>query len=163
MPFHLIPKYTNTFGLMYILEIKETPFNGFKIKYILIIGKCTHYCGMNHFAFPRDTPTETPPALTPKASAYASVRSCAVTVRSPLIVTVAVLIYASTSGEVVDAQLMAVIGESYEDLGERDLALDWLGRALANGCELVQLERTASLDGLREDPRFLELIESVQR
>jgi len=67
------------------------------------------------------------------------------------------LLERATSREVVDAQLMSVIGESYEDLGDRDRALVWLGRALENGVEVRQLERTPSLDRLRMDPRFAEL------
>jgi len=67
------------------------------------------------------------------------------------------LLEGATATEIVDAQLMSVIGESYEDLGDRDRALLWLGRALDNGVTVAQLERMPSLDRLRKDPRFAEL------
>jgi tetratricopeptide (TPR) repeat protein len=69
----------------------------------------------------------------------------------------------ATSAKIADAQLMSVIGESYEDLGDRNRALDWLGRALENGVTLAQLERMPSLDELREDPRFVVLANRGQR
>jgi serine/threonine-protein kinase len=67
------------------------------------------------------------------------------------------LLERATAHEIVDAQLMTVIGESYEDLGDRDRALLWLGRALDNGVTLAQLERMPSLDRLRKDARYGEL------
>ncbi len=67
------------------------------------------------------------------------------------------LLAQATSRDIVDAQLLALIGESYEDLGDRDRALEWLGRALDNGVTVEQLERMPSLDELRKDPRFTEL------
>jgi serine/threonine-protein kinase len=73
------------------------------------------------------------------------------------------LLERATSAEVVDVQLMSVIGESYEDLGERDRALYWLGRALENGIPVVQLERMPSLDALRQDSRYEELTTRGQR
>ena len=69
----------------------------------------------------------------------------------------------ATSSEIVDAQLLAVIGESYEDLGERDLALEWLGKALEHGLEPTQLGVMLSLEKLREDPRYGDLVRSVTR
>jgi serine/threonine-protein kinase len=73
------------------------------------------------------------------------------------------LLERATSSPVVDAQLMSVIGESYEDLGERDRALLWLGRALDNGVTLSQIEGMPSLDELRKDPRYAELTSGGQR
>jgi hypothetical protein len=73
------------------------------------------------------------------------------------------LLEQATSTDIVDAQLMSVIGESYEDLGERDRALLWLGRALDNGVVLSQIEGMPSLDELRKDPRYAELTNRGQR
>jgi hypothetical protein len=58
---------------------------------------------------------------------------------------------------------MSVICESYEELGDRDRALLWLGRAVDNGVMLAQLERMPSLDKLRKDPRFAQLANRGQR
>jgi len=68
----------------------------------------------------------------------------------------------ATSRDIVDAQLLALIGESYEDLGERDRALEWLGRALDNGLALSQIEGMPSLDELRKDERYRELTQRAQ-
>jgi len=68
----------------------------------------------------------------------------------------------AASMDIVDAQLMSVIGESYEDLGDRNRALLWLGRALDNGVTSAQLERMPSLDKLRKDERYRELTQRAQ-
>ena len=60
---------------------------------------------------------------------------------------------------VVDAEVMATVGESFEDLGDRDRALEWIGRALDNGLSVENLERKPSLNRLREDPRYTELVQ----
>ncbi|PWB76525.1 MAG: hypothetical protein C3F15_05225 [Holophagae bacterium] len=73
------------------------------------------------------------------------------------------LLERATATEIANAQLMSVIGESYEDLGDRDRALLWLGRALDNGVTPAQLEGMPSLDELRKDPRFTELANRGQR
>ena len=73
------------------------------------------------------------------------------------------LLARATSKEIVDAQLLAIIGESYEDLGDRERALEWLARALDNGLEVAQLERMPSLEALRKDARFSKLIRSGER
>ena len=67
------------------------------------------------------------------------------------------LLARATSMDIVNAQLMSLIGEIYEDLGDRDRALFWLGRALDNGLALAQIERMPSLEDLRKDERYAEL------
>jgi len=73
------------------------------------------------------------------------------------------LLEQATSTGIVNAQLMSVVGESYEDLGDRDRALYWLGRALDSGVTVAQLEGMPSLDKLRKDPRYAELTNEGQR
>jgi hypothetical protein len=48
--------------------------------------------------------------------------------------------------------------EIYENLGKRDLALDWLRTALARGYVISEIERDPSLAALRQDPRYAKLI-----
>ncbi len=64
-------------------------------------------------------------------------------------------------GDMVDAQLMSAIAESFEDLGERDRALHWLERALNDGQSMDWVEQAPSLADLRTDPRYQQLIRKV--
>ncbi len=57
-----------------------------------------------------------------------------------------------------DADSMAAIGESFEDLGERDRAVEWIGKALKAGFSAATLEEGPALRELRSDPRFKKLI-----
>jgi hypothetical protein len=58
-----------------------------------------------------------------------------------------------------DADSMAAIGESFEDLGERDRAVEWIEKALKAGFSTATLEEGPALRDLRSDPRFKKLIE----
>ncbi len=58
-----------------------------------------------------------------------------------------------------DADSMAAIGQSLEDLGERDRAIEWFGRALKGGYPVASLEQSRALRGIRDDERFKRLIE----
>ncbi len=49
------------------------------------------------------------------------------------------------------------VGEMFEELGNRERALEWIGRALENGMPLAQIDHAPALDELRSDPRFQEL------
>ena len=46
------------------------------------------------------------------------------------------------------------VAVAYERLGERDLALHFLGEALDNGLKRSSVERMPWLDDLRDDPRY---------
>jgi serine/threonine protein kinase/Flp pilus assembly protein TadD len=50
------------------------------------------------------------------------------------------------------------IGDVYEQLGERDLALEWIGKALENGFTLAKIENNPGLNELRKDKRFQDLV-----
>jgi serine/threonine-protein kinase len=54
-------------------------------------------------------------------------------------------------------QVTGMVAEAYEDLGERELALEWLGRAFDHGLEPEWLEERPSFSRLREDPRYRSL------
>jgi serine/threonine-protein kinase len=58
-----------------------------------------------------------------------------------------------------DADSMAAIGESFEDLGEHDRAVEWIEKALKAGFSTATLEEGPALRDLRSDPRFKKLIE----
>ena len=45
----------------------------------------------------------------------------------------------------------------YEELGEGDDAIDWLGRALEAGFPLQMIESYDVFEELREDPRYADL------
>ncbi|MBP1598064.1 MAG: serine/threonine protein kinase with repeat [Acidobacteria bacterium] len=51
--------------------------------------------------------------------------------------------------------------QTYEDLGERDKALDWLGKALRAGYSKELVERSPGMKELRGDPRYARLIEDL--
>jgi adenylate cyclase len=51
------------------------------------------------------------------------------------------------------------IAETYEGLGERDIALDWIARALEMGANPSRVDRYPGLSQLRVDSRYTELIE----
>ena len=55
--------------------------------------------------------------------------------------------------------VMGQLAEAFEDLGERDAALEWLARALDNGLKPVWVERRPSLQELRTDPRYDSAVE----
>jgi len=64
-----------------------------------------------------------------------------------------------TRQEIRDPLLMGSIAESFEDLGDRDQAIEWLGRALNDGLDIKWLERRPSFNSLRSDERFLEIVQ----
>jgi eukaryotic-like serine/threonine-protein kinase len=49
----------------------------------------------------------------------------------------------------------------YNDLGDKGLALEWLGKALRAGFSPERARRQPDLDNLHDDPRFLDLMESA--
>jgi serine/threonine-protein kinase len=58
------------------------------------------------------------------------------------------------------AQLSAMVAEAYEDLGERERALEWIGRALEQGLAPDWVEERPALSRLKEDPKYRSLIEN---
>ncbi len=61
-----------------------------------------------------------------------------------------------------NAELMHFIAESAERLGDRELALEWIGRALEAGFPLQVIEDYPDLAGLRADPRYRGIVASVR-
>ena len=57
-------------------------------------------------------------------------------------------------------EAMATVAEGLEDLGERERALEWIGRALDAGLTPAWIERRPGLRNLTSDPRFQALINS---
>jgi tetratricopeptide (TPR) repeat protein/TolB-like protein len=64
-----------------------------------------------------------------------------------------------TEYEILDPFLMGTIAESYEDLGERDHAIEWIAAALTNDLPVDWIENRPSFNNLREDERYRELLE----
>ena len=58
-----------------------------------------------------------------------------------------------------EAELLATIGESYEDCGQRDRAVTWLARAIEAGYPRSRLENSPALTGLRGDRRFAQMLD----
>ncbi len=57
-----------------------------------------------------------------------------------------------------DADSMERIGDSFEDLGERERAIEWIGKALKAGFSVATLEEGPALRDLRSDKRFTKLL-----
>jgi serine/threonine-protein kinase len=53
------------------------------------------------------------------------------------------------------------IGDVYEQLGERDLAIYWLGKALENGFTLAKIKNNPGLAELRNDHKFKKLLKKL--
>ncbi len=65
--------------------------------------------------------------------------------------------------EVIDSQPLDVnvlfdLADVYEQLGERDSALEWFKLAFQHGLTLSKIERNPGLKNLREDERFIEMV-----
>jgi tetratricopeptide (TPR) repeat protein len=56
-----------------------------------------------------------------------------------------------------DAHFLATLATTYEELGERSTALDWLGQAIKAGYSLKRIERSPWLKELRTDERYTRL------
>ena len=56
-----------------------------------------------------------------------------------------------------DASLMATLAMTYEELGDRSKALDWLDQALKAGYSIKRVERSPWLKDLRADERYTRL------
>jgi tetratricopeptide (TPR) repeat protein/TolB-like protein len=56
---------------------------------------------------------------------------------------------------------MLHVAETYEDLGERAIAFEWIERALDKGASTIRVEEYPGLSGLRASRRYRELIEGV--
>jgi serine/threonine-protein kinase len=60
-----------------------------------------------------------------------------------------------------DVNVCAKAGETYEQLGMREKALLWIGKALSNGYPSATLERDPGLRELRADSRFKRLVKTL--
>jgi tetratricopeptide (TPR) repeat protein/TolB-like protein len=69
------------------------------------------------------------------------------------------LLEAIIEGDIRDVYFMATIAESFEDLGDRERALAWLGAALDGGLAVDYVERRPSFNRLRGDNRFKSMLE----
>ena len=58
-----------------------------------------------------------------------------------------------------DPQIFGKIGEIYEDVGDRESALEWIGRAIEGGIPPRFFESRPMLRELIADPRYRELID----
>ena len=55
---------------------------------------------------------------------------------------------------------MATIAEDFEDLGDRERALDWIRAAFDGGLAVDYVERRPGFNNLRDDDRYRELVEN---
>jgi len=53
-----------------------------------------------------------------------------------------------------DPNVLEAAGEAYEDLGDRVMALQYVGKSLQKGYDLADLKSSPDLQGLIADPRF---------
>jgi hypothetical protein len=53
--------------------------------------------------------------------------------------------------------VLATLATTYEELGDRAAALNWLGRAIDAGYSIKRVERSPWLKDLRADPRYTPL------
>ena len=60
-----------------------------------------------------------------------------------------------------DPQLFADIGEAYEDLGRRELSLEWVARALQGGVPRSRFEARPTLRELVSDDRYRRLVANL--
>ncbi len=61
-----------------------------------------------------------------------------------------------------DAGVLYQVGSVYEQVGQRDKALTWIGGALAKGYPIDEIRRSPTLAALRQDPRFAKLAGASQ-
>jgi serine/threonine protein kinase/tetratricopeptide (TPR) repeat protein len=61
----------------------------------------------------------------------------------------------------IDYSIIFQIGEVYEQLGERDLALEYIELALKNGFSLAYIENNPELQGLKNDIRFKKMLQQI--
>jgi tetratricopeptide (TPR) repeat protein len=62
----------------------------------------------------------------------------------------------------VDPALTAAIGETFEDLGQRERAIEWIGKALSAGMPPAWFEGRPSLSQLLADERYQLLVGESQ-
>ena len=62
-----------------------------------------------------------------------------------------------------DVWVIYTTGYTYEQLGDREKALEWIGKALEAGYPRKEIERDPWLQDLRSDERFKELLERGQK
>jgi serine/threonine-protein kinase len=62
-----------------------------------------------------------------------------------------------------DLNVLFVVGQLYEQLGDRKRALELIGRALAAGYSASQIERAPALARLRADPGFKQALEQSRQ
>jgi len=61
-----------------------------------------------------------------------------------------------------DVRVLATIGETFEDLGERDQALVWIGKALEGGVSPDVFDSKPTLRGLVDDERYRQMVDGVR-
>jgi hypothetical protein len=54
-------------------------------------------------------------------------------------------------------------GHNYEVLGDRERALEWIGRAIENGYSREHIERTPALREFCADGRYRRLLQNVEK
>jgi len=66
------------------------------------------------------------------------------------------------ASEPLELETMVVIADVYEQLGERNTALNWIEKVLRRGYSSVELEKYPGFANLRQDKRYLRIVENVR-
>lgn len=67
------------------------------------------------------------------------------------------------SKDPVSIDVMFHIAGCYEQMGQRELALNWLEKTLVKGFSLAEIEQNPSLKLLRSDPRYKKILENTHQ
>ena len=58
---------------------------------------------------------------------------------------------------------MIKIADCYEQLGNREMALQWIKKAIDNGYPDLLINREPGFKDLRADERYLELVSNIKK
>jgi tetratricopeptide (TPR) repeat protein/TolB-like protein len=62
----------------------------------------------------------------------------------------------------IDSEVPVTLIETFEIMGDRELALEWVGKALARGMDTDELDKDPTLRGLVADERYRRLVDRSQ-
>jgi serine/threonine-protein kinase len=65
--------------------------------------------------------------------------------------------------EPTEPEILFSIGDVYEQLGKRNLGIDWICKALESGLSLVEIEKNPGLEHLLADERFKTLLRELNK
>jgi tetratricopeptide (TPR) repeat protein/TolB-like protein len=90
------------------------------------------------------------------AQVHADLADCYANIGEPTKARAALKLAATLGGE--ESGVAGSIAETYEKLGDRLVALQWVGKALSAGLPVQQIESSPGLTDLRADPRYQAVV-----